>query len=86
MEPPQDGERTVELRRVGNGKNLIIAYHGPSMAHPDAASLEVMTGILTGRGGTGRLYKALVDNKKAMSSNMSVDEMHDPGLVDIQPP
>src|SRR5215472_13090404 len=39
VEPPQDGERTVELRRVGKGKNLIIAYHSPAMAHPDAASL-----------------------------------------------
>ena len=46
VEPPQDGERTVELRRVGKGKNLLIAYHSPAMAHPDAAALEVMSGIL----------------------------------------
>src|SRR6059036_3454516 len=26
-EPPQDGERTVELKRVGKGKNIMIAYH-----------------------------------------------------------
>ena len=43
-EPAQDGERTVELRRVGNGQNLIMAYHGPAMAHPDAAALEVLGG------------------------------------------
>src|SRR5579884_2465838 len=61
VEPAQDGERTVELRRVGKGKNLIIAYHGPAMAHPDAASLEVMAGILSSRGGVGRLEKALID-------------------------
>src|SRR6266700_3413885 len=60
VEPPQDGERTVELRRVGKGKNLMIAYHTPAMAHPDAASLEVLSGILAGRGGTGRLDKALI--------------------------
>ncbi len=83
VEPPQDGERSVELRRVGKGKNLIIAFHGPSMANPDAASLEVMSGILTGRGGVGRLDKALVDTKKALNVNMSVAEMHDPGLVTI---
>lgn len=82
VEPPQDGERTVELRRVGKGKNLIIAYHGPAMAHPDAASLEVMSGILSGRG-VGRLDKALVDTKKALSVNMSVGEMHDPGLIEV---
>ncbi|HLH29916.1 MAG TPA: insulinase family protein, partial [Terriglobia bacterium] len=81
VEPPQDGERTVELRRVGKGKNLMIAFHGPAMAHPDAASLEVMSGILSGRAGVGRLEKALVDTKKALSVNMSVGEMHDPGLI-----
>jgi zinc protease len=81
VEPPQDGERTVELRRVGKGKNLIIAYHSPAMAHPDAASLEVLAGILAGRGGTGRLDKALVDTKKAVAVGVSVYELHDPGVV-----
>src|SRR5215468_4465990 len=81
VEPPQDGERTVELRRVGKGKNLMIAYHSPAMAHPDAASLEVLSGILAGRGGTGRLDKALVDTKKALSIGVSVYELHDPGVV-----
>ena len=28
--PPQDGERFVELRRVGQGQEVIVAYHGPS--------------------------------------------------------
>src|SRR5262252_9491073 len=81
VEPPQDGERTVELRRVGKGKNLIIAYHSPAMAHPDAGSLEVLAGILSGRGGTGRLDKALVDTKKAVAVGVSVYELHDPGVV-----
>src|SRR5215468_2970371 len=82
VEPAQDGERSVELRRVGKGKNLIIAFHGPAMAHPDAASLEVMSGILAGRG-VGRLDKALVDTKKALNVGMSLAEMHDPGLVTV---
>jgi zinc protease len=82
-EPAQDGERTVELRRVGNGQNLFMAYHGPAMAHPDAAALEVVLGIMNGSGGTGRLYKALVDNKKAMSASMGIEELHDPGVVTI---
>ena len=83
-EPPQDGERTVELRRVGRGKNLILAYHGPAMAHPDSAALEVMSGILAGRGGTGRLDTAVVDPKKALSIGMSFQELHDPGFVEIR--
>jgi zinc protease len=83
-EPPQDGERSVELRRVGRGKNLIIAYHTPAMAHPDAAALEVATGILAGRGGSGRLDKALIDTKKAVSISASVEELHDPGFTEIR--
>jgi zinc protease len=81
VEPAQDGERTVELRRVGKGKNLIIAYHTPAMAHPDSAALEVLAGILAGRGGTGRLDKALVDTKKAVSVGVSLEELHDPGVA-----
>src|SRR5262245_44610031 len=83
VEPPQDGERTVELRRVGRGKNLIMVYHTPAMAHPDAASLEVLSGILSGRGGTGRLDKAVVDAKKAVNVSVSVSELHDPSFTSI---
>jgi zinc protease len=83
VEPAQDGERIVELRRVGKGKNLIMAYHTPAMAHPDSAALEVMAGVLAGGrgGGTGRLDKALVETRKALTAGMSVEELHDPGIV-----
>ena len=84
VEPAQDGERFVELRRTGTNPVVDIAWHGPAMAHPDAAALEVLGGIMSGggRGGsTGRLYKALVDNKKATSVRMGFEELHDPGFV-----
>ena len=90
VEPVQDGQRYVELRRVGDGQELIVAYHSPAAAHPDSAVLEVLSGIMTGgtgRGGyggaasSGRLYKALVDNKKAITVRMSADQEHDPSLV-----
>lgn len=94
VEPPQDGERFVELRRVGEGQDVVIAYHGPAAAHPDSAALEVLAGVMSGggRGGrfgggggfggaTGRLAKALVDTRKADSANMSVEMLHDPGLI-----
>jgi zinc protease len=84
VEPAQDGERYIELRRVGDNPVVDIAWHAPAMAHPDAAALEVMSGIMSGggRGGsTGRLYKALVDNKKATSVRMEFGELHDPGMV-----
>jgi zinc protease len=83
VEPVQDGERYVELRRVGDNPDIMIAWHAPALSHPDSAALEVLDGVLAGggRGGTGRLYHALVDNKKALSVNMNYEELHDPGFV-----
>ena len=92
VEPPQDGERFVELRRVGEGQEVIVAYHGPATGHADSAALEVLAGVMSGsgrggRGGRGgggaqgRLYKALVETKKAESARMSAPLLHDPGLI-----
>ena len=87
IEPAQDGERFVELRRVGSTPVVMAAWHGPALAHPDSAALEVLTGIMVGGGGrgggagTGRLYKALVDSKKALTVRMNFQELHDPGFV-----
>src|SRR5260370_33149045 len=41
-EPPQDGERTVTLRRVGDVQQLMSAYHVPAGVHPYAAPLAVL--------------------------------------------
>jgi zinc protease len=76
VEPVQDGERYVELRRVGINPAIMIAWHAPALSHPDSAALEVLGGIMSGggRGGsTGRLYKALVDNKKALTVRMGYE-------------
>src|SRR3984957_1014087 len=54
IEPAQDGERFVELRRRGQGQEVILAYHGPAAAHPDAAALQVLAGIMNGASGGGR--------------------------------
>ena len=99
IEPAQDGERFVELRRRGQGQEVILAYHGPAAAHPDSAALQVLAGIMNGasaggrggRGGRGggggdaegRLGKALVDSKIALSANMGARALHDPGLVTL---
>ena len=51
VEPAQDGERFVELRRVGSNPVVMAAWHAPALAHPDSAALEVLTGIMVGGGG-----------------------------------
>jgi zinc protease len=78
-EPPQDGERTVVLRRVGKVPSVGLAYHMPSASHPDWPALTLLSDLLN-RQPNGKLYKALVDAKKATSARASADNSHDPGL------
>jgi len=80
VEPTQEGERSVTLRRVGNVQGIIAVYHIPAALHPDMAPLEVMAQVL-GAPQTGRLYKALVDTQKAVAASMSAEDEHDPGVA-----
>jgi zinc protease len=80
VEPTQDGERLVTLRRVGDTPSVIALYHIAAGSHPDAAATEVLSGVL-GEAPSGRLYKALVDNKKAVSTNADTEDLHDPGFL-----
>jgi zinc protease len=80
VEPTQEGERSVILRRVGNIQGIMVVYHIPAALHPDYAALEVMAQVL-GAPQTGRLYKALVDHQKAVGASMSAGGMHDPGFA-----
>ena len=79
VEPTQDGERSVTVRRVGDNQGVLAVYHVPAAAHPDNAPLNVLEVIL-GDNPSGRLYKALVDNKKAVAVQANVMDMHDPGF------
>jgi len=81
-EPSQDGERQVILRRVGTVGTVAVAYHIPSAAHPDWAPLTLLGGILS-QAPNGRLYKALVESKKATSANASAGDQHDPSLFTV---
>jgi zinc protease len=63
-EPTQDGERAVTLRRVGDVQNIVVGYHVPPGSHADFAALQIAMLVL-GDNPSGRLYKALVETKKA---------------------
>lgn len=78
-EPAQDGERTVILRRVGQVGIVGAAYHIPAGSHEDSAALQVLACVLSTQP-SGRLYKALVETKKATSVSASGRGEHDPGL------
>ncbi|MBN1206498.1 MAG: insulinase family protein [Myxococcaceae bacterium] len=79
-EPTQDGERAVTLRRVGETAALRAVYHVPEGAHPDFAAIDVLTEAL-GDTPSGRLYKALVEPKKAVRAAAYNLQLQDPGLL-----
>jgi len=65
-EPTQDGERSVTLRRTGDVQVFAAMYRSCAGSHPDYAALSILSNILTDEP-TGRLYKALVESKKAVA-------------------
>jgi len=80
VEPTQDGERMVTLKRVGDTQGVAAAYHTPSGTHPDYPALDVLMDVLTNEP-SGRLYKALIENKKAAFQYGWTPALHDPGFA-----
>jgi zinc protease len=79
-EPEQDGERLVTLRRVGDVAVVGAVYHIPAGAHPDYPAVDVLESVLTQQP-AGRLYKALVEQKKAAEVSGAAYALHDPGTL-----
>jgi zinc protease len=80
VEPVQDGERSVVLRRVGDVQMTAAGYHIPAGAHPDFPAVAVLTDVLTNEP-SGRLYKAMVETKKASSVYGFAFALKDPGYA-----
>ncbi len=81
-EPAQDGERHVTLRRAGKGSMVGFMYHMPATAHPEFAALDVLESVLLVRP-AGRLYKRLVEGKKADKIEGGTGLFHDPGVFSV---
>lgn len=79
-EPTQDGDRLVNVRRVGDVQMITSVYHAPPGTHPDFTALQLLSTILSDNP-SGRLYKALVDNKKAAGVGGFEFQTADPGVV-----
>ncbi len=81
VEPPQDGERRVHLRRPGTTAYWRAVFHAPRFTDPDFFPLLALDAILTGASGlniwsggsvptpqrSARLYRALVNTGLASS-------------------
>lgn len=63
VEPPQEGERRVELRRPAELPYVAVGYHAPSSLSPDAPALDVLAEVLAG-GKSTRLYQGLVYRRR----------------------
>jgi zinc protease len=79
-EPVQDGERMAVVRRVGDTQLAIAGYHVAPDTHPDIAAVDVLEIIMTDEP-SGRLYKALVETKKATSVFSLNFPFKDPGYL-----
>ena len=66
VEPPQRGERRVEVEFDAE-PSLAIGFHKPSLGHPDDYVFDVIDAVLTD-GLTSRLYANLVREKRIAAS------------------
>jgi zinc protease len=80
VEPAQDGERTVVVRRVGGQPILLATYHVPAITHPDTAPL-IVYGLLMSLQPSGQLYKQIVEPKLAVAAGIGGAGGADPGTV-----
>jgi len=80
VEPPQDGERFVELRRAGDIQYIGMAYHTPAVADKDYAANDALVEILT-NDPSGVFYKKLVETKLASKIWGYAQTLHDPGFT-----
>jgi zinc protease len=80
VEPVQDGERTTTVRRVGDVQLAGVLYHVPAGTHPDFPAIELL-GTILADSPSGRLYKALVDNKKASNVSDYEYQLAEPGVI-----
>jgi zinc protease len=80
LDPVQDGEREVVLRRVGGSASLLVGYHGVPAAHPDHAAVELLTQVLADEP-AGRLHQRLTQAGLAARTWGWAAGLHDPGFI-----
>jgi len=82
VEPAQDGERSVTLRRSGDVHVIGLAYHAVAGTSDDFPAIEAAVDVLT-REPSGKLYKSLVETRLAASIYGNVEPTHDPYVVEF---
>ncbi len=76
-EPPQEGEREINLRRPSDQQIIVAFYHIPPASHPDFAAVDLLAYIL-GNAPSGRLYRNVVATKLAAEVSAQAFHFRDP--------
>lgn len=80
LDPAQDGERSITLRRVGGAPLIFAGYHAPAAAHPDSAAADLLALIL-GDSPSGRLHKRLTEKQLAAATFGESFGMAEPSVL-----
>ena len=97
IEPPQTGERRVQIEREGTTAYLKIAFHAPAATEPDFFPMLVLDAVLTGAKGLNlwssfrvpppqrkaRLYTALVETGLASAASGAIVPTSHPFLYSL---
>ncbi len=82
-EPVQEGERVVTLRRPGGEQWVGLLYHIVSGASPDMPAFDAIASAL-GDDPNGRLYKRLIETRKAEADYVNTRALVEPGYMEIE--
>lgn len=82
VEPPQEGERRVLVKREAKLPFIFAGYHTPTLSHADAFPLEVLASVLAD-GKSSRLHRSLVyEQQMALYAGAYYDRVSaDPSLL-----
>lgn len=80
LDPTQDGERSITLRRKGGVPLIYAGYHIPPAAHPDFAAVELL-GLILGDTPAGRLHQRLTEKQLAASTFAFTAALAEPGFA-----
>ncbi len=80
LDPEQDGERAVTVRRVGGSPMMYAMYHVPPASSADFAAVSLLNLVL-GDTPSGRLHKRLVEKQLAAAAFSFAPGLQDPGFT-----
>lgn len=95
LEPEQQGERRVTIKRPGPAEYVQIGFHAPDCKHTDFAPMMILDAVLSGAKGmafgggaqtnrSARIYRALVETQLAAYAGSGYRATYDPHLFEME--